>query len=382
MKKKVLILAPYYTPSIKGGGPIISVKNIIENLSNKIDFFVITSDRDFGDNTAFDNIETDKWLSVGDANVFYTNTQSLTWNKLKAIVNSQEFDWLYVNSFFSLKFSILPVLLKLFKQIQIENILIAPRGEFSPGALKLKTKKKKIYIELAKLLGLYKNVRWHATTKIEKRYIINNMGDNNNIFVANNLTENYNRLVFDKKIAKKTGELKIIFISRVHPKKNLQMAIEYLENINGEIVFDIYGPIEDERYWAYCLASIKKLPRNIKVEYKGILKHKEIIPTLKKYHVFLFPTLGENFGHVISEALIGGCPVIISDQTPWRNLNDCKAGWDIPLSNKLGFVECIQKCVNLNENEYKKYSVNAFEYGTSMSNKIEDIEDSIELFKN
>ena len=36
-----------------------------------------------------------------------------------------------------------------------------------------------------------------------------------------------------------------------------------------------------------------------------------------EYDAFVFPTRGENFGHVIAESLSASCPVVCTDQTPW-----------------------------------------------------------------
>ncbi len=69
---------------------------------------------------------------------------------------------------------------------------------------------------------------------------------------------------------------------------------------------------------------------------------------------------GENFGHVIIEALAAGKPVLISDQTPWRGLENHKAGWDIPLNDKEKFISILEMLVDMEpENEYNKWSYSA-----------------------
>lgn len=381
MKKKVLICAEYYIPSIKGGGPIQSIRNLVDNLSDRVDFYIVAADRDLGDDKPFDNIIIDDWVQVGNAKVFYTNLSELTWGKTANVINSVNYDVIYLNSFFSYKFSIVPILLCKSKKIPRKQIALAPRGQFSPGALGLKSGKKKLYIKIAKALGLYKDISWHATAEIEKNDIESIIGNNAKIKVANNLTANYKELKYDKKIEKSKGELKIVFISRIHPKKNLKKAIEFLKDIQGEIEFNIYGPLEDKVYWSECEKAIESLPKSIKVSYKGAIDHDTIMDIFKVHHIFLFPTLGENFGHVISEAFIGGCPVIISDQTPWRDLRNKQVGWDFKLSDENRFSEVLQECVNMDNKEYQMLSKNAFEYGKQSSNNVKDIEESYNLFK-
>lgn len=374
-------MSAYYLPGVKAGGPIQSIKNLVDNLSTKFDFYIITSDRDLGEKTPYSNIKIDKWNKCGNANVFYTNPAKLDAKKLINIINSIDYDVLYLNSFFSFKFSILPLLLTKLRLVPNKLIVLAPRGEFSTGALRLKGMKKKFFIEFVKLLKLYNGVRWHATAETEKNDIKKIFGSKVDIKVASNLTANYDNIIYEKKIKKFKNELYIVFISRIHPKKNLLKAIKILRYIKGKVKFNIFGPIEDSKYWTECLNEIKKLPENVKVLYKGTLKNNEVIETFKAHHIFLFPTYGENFGHVITEALIGGCPVVISDQTPWRNLESKRVGWDIDLSNFKKFVEVIQYCINLNNEEYQKLSQNAFIYGKSKSNNHELLVKYYELFR-
>lgn len=381
METKVLVMTGCYIPGVKGGGPIQSIKNMVENLSNVIDFYIVTSDRDLGDINPYPNIEVDEWVRVGEAKVFYTDVSKLNFIKIKKIVNSINYDVMYLNSFFSNKFSITPILLTKLKQITKKPIVLAPRGEFSKGALSLKSKKKNFFIKIVKLLNLYSNVTWHATAETEKKDIQEVLEENENIIIANNLTANYKELTYDKNIEKKPNELKIAFISRIHPKKNLITAIKLLRNTKGTIKFNIFGPIEDNTYWSECLKEIEKLPEMVEVIYKGTLEHEKVIEVFKAHHIFLFPTLGENFGHVISEALIGGCPVITSDQTPWRNMSKYGAGYDINLQNEKEFINSVQEYINMGNSEYQKISRNAFNLGKKLLANDEDINKSIELFQ-
>src|SRR5699024_8536433 len=131
---------------------------------------------------------------------------------------------------------------------------------------------------------------------------------------------------------------------------------------HGNVSLDVYGPIEDTSYWERCKNDIRKLPSNIRVDYKGLIPHNLVLSTFEKYHFFLFPTHGENFGHVISESLISGTPVIISDQTPWRNLDKRQVGWDISLQNKNKFTKVLNETLDLEQNEYQVMSEAAFIY--------------------
>lgn len=127
----------------------------------------------------------------------------------------------------------------------------------------------------------------------------------------------------EKKISlntKEEGKVKVVFLSRITQKKNLDYALETLNHCKGNIYFDIYGTIEEKSYWERCKKIIANLPDNITVNYKGELPNEKVISTLSNYDLFYFPTKSENYGHVISEALQASIPILISDQTPWKNL--------------------------------------------------------------
>ena len=142
----------------------------------------------------------------------------------------------------------------------------------------------------------------------------------------------------------------------------MHYALERLNEIKDKkIKFDIYGPIEDKEYWEKCLRIIENISQNINVQYRGRIKHEEIFNTFSKYDLFFFPTLSENYGHVIAEALFSGVPVLISDQTPWTDINKHKAGAALPLSNKDAFLDFLER-LDPGSDELDNLSANARKY--------------------
>jgi glycosyltransferase involved in cell wall biosynthesis len=123
--------------------------------------------------------------------------------------------------------------------------------------------------------------------------------------------------------------------------KNLDFALRVLEKVNVPVTFDVYGVVDDQHYWRACQSQINRLPGNISVTYQGVISHELVVPTMRNYDLFFLPTRGENFGHVIPESLAAGVPVLISDQTPWRDLDQQGVGFVRPLSDESGFVEVI-----------------------------------------
>lgn len=149
--------------------------------------------------------------------------------------------------------------------------------------------------------------------------------------------------------------------------KNLLGAIQIISNLTEfPIQFDIYGNIENKEYWELCKIELKKLPVNVTWKYQGECDSNNVVETLANYDIFLFPTFGENFGHVISESLLAGCLPIISNRTPWLDLDNYKCGNVIDLNNKELFIETLKRYGILDDEEFKNYVINAQKY---ISNK-------------
>ena len=163
--------------------------------------------------------------------------------------------------------------------------------------------------------------------------------------------------------------------------KNLDAALLMLSKLKGNVTFNIYGPVEDKGYWDICQQIASALPSNIHVSYKGSVDHNEVSNIMHKHDIFFLPTHGENFGHVILEALLASCPILISDQTPWRDLESKGIGWDLPLDYPLKFTDVLQKCVNMDKTEYLQIKKNVFTYSKQMATDTTALEENIKLFK-
>jgi len=348
-KKKILVLNGQYTPGYKGGGPIQSCVNMVENLYKDYDFYVLCADRDYNEKLPYANIKINDWNAVGHAQVYYMSPEKMNLQGLTDFFNHTEYDIIYLNGFFSPYLTIQPLVLRLLGKIKKGKFILCPRGDFTGGCENKKIKKYS-YIFLVKLIGLYHGLLWHAASELEASDIRKKF-PKADILVAPNLSKPY--VEKEVSIGKEKGELKIVFVSRVFPKKNLKYALEILQNARcGKVLFDIYGPIEDKEYWKECEKVIEKLPENVVVNYKGEVENRLIPRVFEKYHVFLFPTLGENYGHVIIEAIMNNCICILSKGvTPWDGyleLLDCGS----ELQNKDKFVKLIEKFVFMEENEF------------------------------
>jgi glycosyltransferase involved in cell wall biosynthesis len=273
-----------------------------------------------------------------------------------------------MNSFFS-RLTVKTLLLRKLGLLPPAAIVLAPRGEFSPGALGLKGFRKWLYRKVAFGTGLCRDLLWQASSMLEEEHIRvmtlrSGIGNPGNILFAPDVP-NPSLLSLRASATrpkKCPGAVRFVFLSRISRMKNLHCALELLRSTDGEIQLDIYGPVDDSAYWEACQKQIQQLPSTIRVNYKGSVPQEQVSRVFAEYHFHLLPTRGENFGYVILEALAAGCPALISDQTPWRNLTKKAAGWELPLGDREQWRQAIQRCVQMDEASYQALSRGARRY--------------------
>ena len=357
--KKLLIMASLFWPQKNSGGPPISILNLVRSIKDSFDIYIISKNHEINDDKPLEGI-TPGWNQFEFGNAIYLSREEHTLKRVRKIIEDVNPDVIYQNSFFSYD-DLLPVLFykKAHKQVKV---IVAPRGEFYPERIMVGKTKKKIYGFLFRVSGLLKDVYFQGTGKEEC--------DQEKMFlgIPDDHLLNIQNLSISAKtsiniIEKNSGELKLVYIARVHPTKNLLKAIEWLKNLDGNVQYDIYGSIEDDNYWEDCLQVIHDLPENIKVSYLGVVEHELVASLIEKYHVYYMPTTGENFGHSIVEALRGSRPVLISDQTPWTDI-DGVGGYAIALNENHRFESVLKNFLYMSQDEYNQMCDNAHKYIT------------------
>jgi len=239
--------------------------------------------------------------------------------------------------------------------------------------------KKALYLAAARRLGLYRDVVFHASTSREEKEIRHGWSKGARIAVASNLVNAPDER--PRPTTKEEGSVRFVYVGRIARKKNVHTAIEMLGSLQGRVTFDLYGPLEDAAYWQECLELIGQLPEHVVVQHRGNLLHDRVADTLREYHVFLFPTLGENFGHAIVESLQVGRPVMISDRTPWHDLAERGAGWDLSLADHGGWRTALKMCVEMGDAEFQRMCQGAHEMIGRWRESSSGRADNIELFR-
>ncbi len=377
-KKRILICVDWYEPGYKAGGPIRSVASLVTALKDEFEFYILTSAYDLGEEEPYEGIEMDQWYDNNGVFIKYMSHKIMKSSAIKGNILEIQPDMLYLNSLFSKLFTLAPLLVARRKRIKV---VLAPRGMLGAGALDIKKGKKKSFLSFSKMIGLYRNVIWHASTKMEEAEIKKVFGKKANVIVAQNIPAGQIYELDDVLDKKDTGANRFVFISRISKKKNLDLAIESFKNIESksEVYFDIYGHIEDQEYFDSFKDEIKS-HGNIHIEYKGALIPSMVAEVYANADFLVLPTMHENYGHAIVEAWANGCPVIISKNTPWRNLRVQDLGWDVDIKKENSLAEVVQEAVDLDFASYIAMSRASYKYFADKLTENEIIKANKKLF--
>lgn len=382
-KSRIVICAQYYVPSSEGGGAVRSIANLVEFLGDQCEFRVVTGNRDCASRQRYNDVKIGVWQQVGKARVFYLSRSRKMISQLFNLLRGSELDAVYLNSFFSPWFSIVPMILMHFGMVDRKPVIIAPRGELAPAALAIKRWKKSLYLYLSRKLGLYRSVSWHVSDEQEGRDVCA-IFEGATLRIAGNLAiaaEKTNEESPPCRVyVKQRGVLNAVFLSRIVPIKNLDGALRLMQGLRGQVNFTIYGPVEDRGYWRKCESIIESLPTNVRVRYEGAIQYFRVADVLEKYDLFVLLSHSENYGHVIIESLMAGCPVLISDQTPWQNLEARGVGWDIPLDQTERFTEILQNCIDVDAEGLQWRRRRAMVYGRQKAGDEETFVQNRNLF--
>lgn len=307
------MFSAYFPPAFLGGGALRSVAAIVSQSPGAYTVTVVTSDRDLGQKETLDVI-ANKALQWGGSIVYYVSRsfhrQVLAFN----FARSLRPQIIYTNSFFDPLFSIVPLVMWAFGLLRPQYFVIAPRGEFGPSALKLKRAKKAIALRAFRVILGRRRVLWHASSPNEAANIRSQIGQSARIVIREDNTE------LPPTAAEPTQpgqELRAVIIGRVVPVKGIEELLQALAGVSTPLVLDIYGPEEDAEYSRRCRSLAAKLAPVAKVSFKGAIPSDQVRKTLRAYDLMLLPSHGENFSHVVAEALSVSVPVMCADVTPW-----------------------------------------------------------------
>lgn len=250
--------------------------------------------------------------------------------------------------------------------------IISPHGMLEPWALSQGSCKKKIALRLYQMKDLKQAFCLHATSNMEAN-ALRDLGVKNPIAIIPNSVElpNIIKSLDLNAIKSNKSHNKILFLSRIHPKKGIENLIEAWARIPGSLkngwTLEIVGngdPIYIQKL--KNIISIKGLQHSVQILDPVYGDRKNDVYLSADF--FVLPTYSENFGMVVAEAMSFGIPVITTKGAPWEELQTHNAGWWIdigvdPLTKALSeaMITPKEKLVEMGQNGRKiieeKYSI-------------------------
>ncbi len=124
----------------------------------------------------------------------------------------------------------------------------------------------------------------------------------------------------------------ILFMSRIDPKKGLELLIQSLERLleeNKAFHFILAGANpQDPNYEKQIYQQIRNSQINNFTTITGFVRGELKFELLQDADLFVLPSYYENFGIAVAEAMIMGTPVVISDGVYiWQDIDRALAGW-------------------------------------------------------
>lgn len=377
MRPQVLAFIDWYKPFFKAGGPVRSMVNLVDHLHDRVDFHIVTGDRDYTATASPKDLLRDQW-TVADKGerVWYASHGRRSLKQWRSLLEERPWDAVYINGLYSKWSTIVP--LWILRRSNLRRI-VAVRGMLARGPMKQSAAKKRAFLLAMKTAGCFKGVEFQATNAEEAKDIRRWIGND----VKVHLVPNLGRKLEQQEpipIGKKPGELRLVSVGRIAPEKNTLFAIERLMKLEGLVRFDLYGTVYDQAYYKRCLEAVAKLPKNVSVVMHGHIDQDRVAHVIGEAHAVFMPSVGENFGHTLLEALVAGRPLLISDRTPWKGLAEKLAGWDLPLEEPERFDSALAQLVGMDDSAYGAWVVGASALGKRYLTDATGLERSLALF--
>ncbi len=202
--------------------------------------------------------------------------------------------------------------------------IITLRGMLYPQALAHSSLIKKISLALYQRTDLQMAACIQATCKEEMEHY-RKLGFTNPVAVIANPIDLDDYI--DRAIPQK-AHFKIGYLGRVHPRKRIERLIYAMNALKGKIndaELVVIGA-GDENYESFLKSEVKRLNLN-NVTFTGFLTGDKKDTAIRELSVLAVPSDFENFGNIVTEALIRGVPVIASTGMPWEELETNHCGW-------------------------------------------------------
>ncbi|GHV57252.1 glycosyl transferase family 1 [Bacteroidia bacterium] len=333
----------HYIPSLdfSSGGPATSIQTLSKELGKSVELHIVTH---FSEQMAL----------VENAQIHYLSNSLVQLRQIKKqwlqLLKAIQPDVVQVNCCW------IPLCAFTQKWAQRAGykVVLTPRGMLEPWILQRHYWTRKLPALWLYQKNAIKNADCiHATAESEKENILR-LKYNNNIVVVPNGIEVKNIAIKSDWTKTKT----ILYLSRIHPKKGIELLIDTVERIKDVLSgykFIIAGEGEAD-YIRSLQNRIQEKELQSFFDFVGGVYGDAKWDLYHQADVFILPTYSENFGNVVVEALACGTPVITTTGTPWQELETHRCGWWID-NGVSTIAKTLTEAVGLSEEDYRPMGI-------------------------
>lgn len=212
--------------------------------------------------------------------------------------------------------------------------ILRPCGMLDRWSLSRSAWKKRPYLSLIGIPLIRNAAGLHFTTREELKNSSCFDNEVNAFIVPNGLPPDafvspQNSLSFRKRFPELEDKRIVLFLGRLHYKKQPDVVLEAFRHVcdmDERLSLVLAGPSEPA-YLDNLRQLSKKLGVKDRVIFTGLLRGEAVREALFSAEVFVLPSLQENFGIAVAEAMAAGCPVVVSEQVNLASeIRDNKAG--------------------------------------------------------
>lgn len=333
----------HYIGSIEksAGGTATYLQMIAAELKSKIELVVVTG-------------TSSNPLDIQVSKIINLDLDVIRWfklkNEFKKILQDEEPDLIHINGIWDPQ----NYLFQKVAQCLGIKALISPHGMLEPYILNRHPFKKKLALLLYQRKAI-KNANFlHATAQTELDQIRKLGFFSPTIVIPNGIDISEVKRSLDRAAG---AARNILFLSRIHPKKGIEVLIEAVSELKDlDLKVTIAGEGDLEYVDGLIKMTVEKEVGHI-FEFLGGVYGEDKWELYDKADLFVLPTYSENFGIVVIEALAAGIPVITTKGTPWQELETFNCGWwiDLDVSN---LAKTIRIACRLSAEELKEMGEN------------------------
>lgn len=360
---KILQVSPAYYPALSIGGPIFSTLALTQLITlNNHHVTTLTTplglSREDSERVIFN---TPTQLSPGHEVVYqpYSGYAHFTWSPATLrwlSKHAKEFDLLILHGIWNF-----PLLAAAWIcQRQGLPYLLYPHGTLYKETVTLRSGgKKRIMLKLFVRRMLSRAARVVFTTSDEAQKVQNFLKLNLNAVVLPNIVDHKEfdnlptRGALRQELGIPSDHAVLLHLGRIATKKGLSTTVDVLARLlaaKHKVSLLIVGGDEAGQRAALELQA-KSLGISANLHFAGLLDRQQTLQALADSDIFILPSLSENFGMAVVEAMLARVPVVISDYVGLApDVAAADAGVVVPLSGgAAGFADAVGKLLDVHE---------------------------------